>query len=372
MRDILPDLVGLLGGAGARPVVLCRVVATSGSAPRGVGAAMLVTSDGAVMGSVSGGCVEGALVHTARQVLDDGVAVVETFGIDDPGDPVPGLTCGGRIAVLVERVEPVEERLAQLRRLGDALRADEPVALATTLTERPDWYLATSVAHPPWRRLDRDVADLLAVGRSGIIGVDDCETTDPAATAEDRPRTFVQTFAPAARLVLVGANDFVRSLSSLGATLGLRVTVVDARPVFATRERFPDADEVIVDWPDRYLAEQIRDGRIGPTTALCVLTHDAKFDVPTLRTALRSGTFGFIGALGSRRTVADRNRRLREEGVDERQLARLRSPLGLDLGAHSPAEVAVSIAAQIVAERHRASAMPLHATDGPIHQRRNP
>ena len=210
---------------------------------------------------------------------------------------------------------------------------------------------------------------MLDTGRTGVIGVDDCEATDPTAPTEDRPRTFVQTFAPPARLILVGANDFVRALSSLGSTLGMRVTVVDARPVFATPERFPDADEVIVGWPDRYLAEQIRDRQIRSTTALCVMTHDTKFDVPTLRTALQSPTFGFIGALGSRRTAADRDLRLRAEGVDESQLSRLRSPLGLDLGGHTPAEVAVAIAAQLIAERHGAQAGPLHQGTGPIHRR---
>ncbi|AZZ83259.1 XshC-Cox1 family protein [Gordonia sp. CNJ-863] len=369
MRDILPDLLTVLGRPDARPVALCRVIATSGSAPREVGASMVVTHDDTVIGSVSGGCVESALVHTAQQVLEDGLAVVEQFGIEDPRDPAPGLTCGGQIDVAVERIEPTPERLGQLRRLADALAADEPIAVATTLNAHPDWYVATETSRPPWRRLDHDVADMLDTGRTGVIGLDDCEATDPAAPTEDRPRTFVQTFAPPARLILVGANDFVRALSSLGSTLGMRVTVVDARPVFATPERFPDADEVIVGWPDRYLADQIRDREVRSTTALCVMTHDTKFDVPTLRTALQAPTLGFIGALGSRRTADDRNRRLREEGVDEAQLARLRSPLGLDLGGHTPAEVAVAIAAQIIAERHGAQASPLHEGSGPIHRR---
>lgn len=369
MRDILPDLLAVLGGADARPAALCRVIATSGSAPREIGASMIVTGDATVIGSVSGGCVESALVHTALQVLADGVAVVEQFGIEDPRDPAPGLTCGGQIDVAVERIEPTPERLGQLQRLAEALAADEPIAVASTLTALPEWYLATEASRPPWRRLDHDVTDMLATGRSGVIGIDDCEVTDPDAATDDRPRTFVQSFAPTARLILVGANDFVRSLSSLGSMIGMRVTVVDARPVFATRERFPDADEVIVGWPDRYLAEQIRDRQVGSTTALCVMTHDTKFDVPTLRTAVQSSTFGFIGALGSRRTAADRNRRLRDEGVDEEQLSRLRSPLGLDLGGHTPAEVAVAIAAQLIAERHGAPAEPLYEGAGPIHRR---
>ncbi|WP_238421171.1 XdhC family protein [Gordonia sp. 'Campus'] len=364
MRDVLRSLIELLDGDAARPVALCRVIGTSGSAPREVGSAMIVTADDIVIGSVSGGCVESALVHSAREVLTSGTAVVEHYGVDDPDDPAPGLTCGGQIEVLVEPVAPTEERRRHLSRLATALDADEPVAWATTLTDEPDWHLATQAARTPWLRLDRDVADLLTTGRSGLIGVDDCD-----APSGERPRTFVQTFAPPARLILVGANDFVRALSSLGASLGMRVTVVDARPVFATAARFPDADEVVVAWPDRYLTDQLREGSISSTTSVCVMTHDPKFDVPTLGIALASEQFGFIGALGSRRTVDDRNRRLREAGVAETHLARLRSPLGLDLGGHTPGEVAVAIAAQLIAERHDASATPLHTGDGPIHRR---
>ena len=145
--------------------------------------------------------------------------------------------------------------------------------------------------------------------------------------------------------------------------------VVDARPVFATRARFPDADEVIVDWPHRYLESEIRSGAVDATTSICVMTHDPKFDVPTLQVALGCRQLGFVGALGSRRTVADRDQRLREAGVDDIQLDRLRSPLGLDLGGHTPGEVAVAIAAQLIAERHGATGAPLHAGDGPIHRR---
>ncbi|MFE0751357.1 XdhC family protein [Gordonia sp. NPDC058843] len=364
MRDVLRSLIDLLDSDDARPVALCRVVGTSGSAPRELGAAMIVTEDDTVIGSVSGGCVESALVHSARDVLTSGVAVVEHYGVDDPDDPAPGLTCGGQIEVLVERVAPTAERRRHLRRLITALDDDEPISWATTLTDDPEWYLATPASQPSWRRLDRDVADLLTTGRSGLIGVDDCD-----APSDDRPRTFVQTFGPSARLILVGANDFVRALSSLGTSLGMRVTVVDARPVFATRARFPDADEVVVAWPDRYLATQIREGRIGASTAICVMTHDPKFDVPTLAIALASPTLGFIGALGSRRTVDDRNQRLRDAGITDEQLERLRSPLGLDLGGHTPGEAAVAIAAQLIAERHRATAKPLHTGDGPIHRR---
>lgn len=360
MRDVLPVVIDRLSRG---PVAIARIIGTSGPTPRGVGAAMAVTADGEVIGSVSGGCVESALVHTCMTVLDDGCAVVEHFGIADPDGIEVGLTCGGSLEVFVERVDAGHRRA--LDDLAGHLVADRRVAWATTLSDSPEWHITTSTSEP-WRRLGGDVADLLASGRSGIIGVDDCD--EPAESGADRPRTFVHTFAPPPRLILVGANDFVRATSSIGRSLGYRVTVVDARPVFTTRARFPDADEVVVDWPHRYLESEIRSGTVDATSAICVMTHDPKFDVPTLRVALADSAAGFVGALGSRRTVADRNERLIESGVTAAQLSRLRSPLGLDLGRHTPAEVAVSIAAQLIADRHAASAAPLHTTSGPLHR----
>jgi xanthine dehydrogenase accessory factor len=176
---------------------------------------------------------------------------------------------------------------------------------------------------------------------------------------------FVESFAPPPRMLIFGAVDFTGALVRVAKVLGYRVTVCDAREVFATRARFPEADEVVVDWPDRLL------GRVGasltPRDAVCVLTHDAKFDVPALTAALGTGA-GYVGAMGSRRTHDDRLARLREAGVDDEALRRIRSPIGLDLGARTPEETAVSICAEIIAQRTgRADARPLRDTDGPIH-----
>ncbi|MFT4126660.1 MAG: XdhC family protein [Gordonia sp. (in: high G+C Gram-positive bacteria)] len=361
MREILPALLDHLADG---PVALARVIATRGSAPREVGSAMAVTGDGQVLGSLSGGCVESAIVGVAESVLRDGIAACEHFGIADPDGFAIGLTCGGELEVFVERIGT--DLAPDLRRLADACAQGTPTAWATTLGGHPRRQLVTATdRHRPWLRLDADVGDLLGTGRSGIIGVDDCDD----AVGTGRPRTFVHTFASPARLILVGANDFVRALSSLGATLGYRVTVVDARPVFATRTRFPDADEVIVDWPGRYLAAERDAGRLDARTCVCVMTHDPKFDVPALQVALSDNVCGFVGALGSRRTVADRNTRLRKAGVTAEQLAALRSPLGLDLGGHTPAEAAVSIAAQLIAERNAGSGAALSAMPGEIHRR---
>lgn len=378
MRDVLPALIAALD---AGPVALARVISTTGAVPRAVGAAMALTDTGEIIGSLSGGCVESAVIETASQVLAEPFATIEHFGFADPDGIEIGLTCGGEMEVFVEKLSAAD--LPALNRLAQAVAEGTPAAWATTLTQTPARYLAvgepavgnSAVGEPaigaprqPFYRLDGDIADLLSTGRSGIIGIDDCENDDHADSPRARPRTFVQTLAPRSRLILVGANDFVRALAELGATLGYQVSVVDARPVFATPARFPAADEVIVEWPDRYLEREIATGNTSATTCVCVMTHDAKFDVPTLRIALAAKEIGFVGALGSRRTVAERKTRLQAAGVGPTEMARLRSPLGLDLGGHTPAEVAVSIAAQLIADRHDASGESLTLRSGPIHR----
>jgi xanthine dehydrogenase accessory factor len=180
-------------------------------------------------------------------------------------------------------------------------------------------------------------------------------------------RVFVSSFAPKPRMLVFGAIDFAAAVARVGAFLGYQVTVCDARPVFATRSRFPDADEVVVDWPHRYLAAEAEAGRIDGRTVLAVLTHDPKFDVPLLEVALRLPEVAYVGAMGSRRTHDDRLRRLREAGLTDAELARLSSPIGLDLGARTPEETAVSIAAEIVALRWGGDGNRLSAREGPIH-----
>uniref|UniRef100_UPI00059263E6 XdhC family protein n=1 Tax=Nocardia takedensis TaxID=259390 RepID=UPI00059263E6 len=220
----------------------------------------------------------------------------------------------------------------------------------------------------PWRGVDRDARALLRAGRSGMVGSDD-DRPDSTATcpAAARPRTFVQVFAAAPRMIVAGASDFVRALSETGRQLGYRVTVVDAREVFATPARFPAAHEVVVAWPHRYLEAELAAGRLDRRAVVCVLTHDPKFDVPTLAAAL-TADLAFVGALGSRRAHADRLGRLRAAGVADDALRRLHSPLGLDLNAHTPDETAISIAAQILAVRDGGSARPLADMDGPLHR----
>jgi xanthine dehydrogenase accessory factor len=180
-------------------------------------------------------------------------------------------------------------------------------------------------------------------------------------------RVFVWSFAPAARMLVFGAIDFAAAVARIGNFLGYHVTVCDARPVFATRSRFPSADRVAVEWPHRFLRAEAEAGRLDARTVICVLTHDPKFDVPVLEVALRLPEVAYVGAMGSRRTHEDRLARLREAGLTEEELAGLSSPIGLDLGARTPEETAVSIAAEIIATRWGGDGKRLADLAGPIH-----
>ncbi|MFI9353867.1 XdhC family protein [Streptomyces lydicus] len=366
MLDIADELNRWAGQG--RPFAVATVVEVGGSAPRQLGAALAVDGAGTALGSVSGGCVEGAVYELCRQVLDDGSPVRERFDHRPEDAFAVGLTCGGTLDVLVTRVDGgvVAEGLA-------AAAAGRPVALARisdgppgllgrALLVRADGSFEGSLGVGPGP--DRAAADeagaLLDAGRTGsaVIGEDGGRCGRPLTL-------FVESRVPAPRMIVFGAIDFASALVRVGRFLGYRVTVCDARPVFATPARFPDADEIVVEWPHRYLAATEVDAR----TVLCVLTHDPKFDVPLLALALKLPV-GYVGAMGSRRTHRDRTRRLREAGASEAELSRLRSPIGLDLGARTPQETALSIAAEIVADRHGGSGVPLSAAAHPaIHRR---
>ncbi|PAZ13795.1 XshC-Cox1-family protein [Streptomyces sp. SA15] len=353
-----------------RDFAVATVVAVGGSAPRQPGAALAVDADGTAIGSVSGGCVEGAVYELCQQALQDGESVLERFGYSDEDAFAVGLTCGGVIDILVTPV-----------RAGDRVRTVAAAALAAAaggrtaavarivsgpadlvgraMLIRPDGsYDGGFGAHP---ELDRTVAAeggaFLDAGRTGTLDIGEQGSRCGA------PLTLlVESSVPPPRMIVFGAIDFASALVRIGKFLGYRVTVCDARPVFATRARFPEADEMVVEWPHEYLERTEVDSR----TVLCVLTHDAKFDVPLLKLALRLPV-AYVGAMGSRRTHLDRNERLREVGVSELELARLRSPIGLDLGARTPEETALSIAAEIVAGRRGGSGVSLTGAHTPIH-----
>ncbi|MFF4016406.1 XdhC family protein [Streptomyces sp. NPDC001843] len=373
MLDIAEELHRWV--AQGRDFAVATVVAVGGSAPRRPGAALAVDSDGTAIGSVSGGCVEGAVYDLCRQALEDGEPVRERFGYSDEDAFAVGLTCGGVIDILVTPVragDPVRTvaaaALAAAAR-GEAVAVARIVAgpaalLGRALLVRADGSREGGFGGRP--ELDRTVAAettaLLDAGRTGTleIGAQGSRCGAPLTV-------LVESSVPPPRMIVFGAIDFASALVRVGKFLNHHVTVCDARPVFATRARFPEADEIVVEWPHQYLERTHVDRR----TVLCVLTHDAKFDVPLLKLALRLPV-AYVGAMGSRRTHLDRNERLREVGVTELELARLHSPIGLDLGARTPEETALSIAAEIVAHRRGGTGVPLTGAHTPIHHDTNP
>ncbi|MER7586654.1 XdhC/CoxI family protein [Micromonospora sp. NPDC127501] len=372
------------------PVALATVVATWHSAPQPPGAAMLVATDGTVVGSVSGGCVEADLYERARRALDTGQPELCRYGISDDDAYTVGLTCGGILDVFVERVDasarPALDAVAAARRGGHP--AAIVTCVAADVNDDPPAAGGSPGTGPtdPARRLGRrlvltgqrsvgslgddrlddaaraDALGLLAAGRSGMLryGYDGQRRGGGISL-------FVTTYATPPRMIVFGAIDFAAAVARIGAFLGYRVTVCDARPVFATARRFPEADEVVVQWPHRYLRTELAADRLDERTVLCVLTHDPRFDVPLLELALRH-PLAYVGAMGSRRTHDERHKLLSEAGLSPAQLARLASPIGLDLGGRTPEETAVSVAAQIVAARWGGTGRPLAVLNGPIHQ----
>ncbi|WP_144713675.1 XdhC family protein [Curtobacterium pusillum] len=334
MFELAPRLLAALDAGDA--IAVATAVDVQGSAPSGTGTSMALLPGGQVVGTISGGCVEGALFVTAEEVLATGTPVLAGFGIDPEGgagaldgdqeDPdatwAPALRCGGRLEVLVHRVTPDDH--AVVRALRDAAAGH-----------------ATSLG------LSLDAGTLGAVVRPE----DGCRT-----------RVFTEYAGGRARCIVVGAVEFAVAVTNAAAVLGYAVTVVDPRPVFLTDERFPAAHDRVVGWPPRILADTAIDER----TVVVLLSHDDRFDAEVLDLALRRGA-GYVGAMGSRGTHESRAARLRELGTPDTD--RLRSPIGLDIGATTPAEMALAIMAEVVMTRTGRSGRPLVGESGPIHER---
>jgi xanthine dehydrogenase accessory factor len=355
MRDIVDGLTAWRAAGVAFAVA--TVVRTWRSAPRQPGAAMAVSADGEVLGSISGGCVEGAVYDLCLASIETGKARTQAYGVSDDDAFEVGLTCGGTIEVLVQpsvvMTEPDE--------VFAAIRDGRPVATASVegaqLVVWPG-RVAGSLGGPGLdHAAAQQAAAMLALGTTGTVHLG-----AHGEQRRDEVSVFVQSYMTPPRMIVFGAIDFAAAVARIGQFLGYHVTVCDARPVFATRRRFPDADDLVVQWPHKYLESTAVDER----TVLCVLTHDPKFDVPLLEVALQTPA-RYIGAMGSRRTHEDRLCRLREAGVDEAALARLSSPIGLDLGARTPEETAVAIAAEIIAQAWGGSGRPLTDIGTPIH-----
>jgi len=364
MKELLRDIERWR--ADGKGVALAQVVRMQGSGPRDPGAAMAVNQDGDVIGSVSGGCVEGAVLTEGLSVLRKGTPRLVRYGIADDDAFAVGLTCGGTIHIFIDRFDAAVDAA-----ISDALLSGEPAALATViegpgtgskLLVQPGGALIGTLGDPDLDRVvARDAHAELEAGRTGLRHYGQ----HGEARREEGVTVFVQSFAEPPRMVIFGAIDFTAALARLGKVLGYRVTVCDARPVFATPARFPMADEVVAEWPDRYLAEA--GGTLGPRDAVCVLTHDPKFDVPAILGALETKV-GYLGVMGSRRTHEKRLARLQEAGMSDDGLARLMAPVGLDIGARTPEETAVAICAEIIARRTGREAPSLRDSAGPIHR----
>ncbi|MDV8150006.1 XdhC family protein [Arthrobacter sp. B10-11] len=418
MLDLMPSLKEWQPAVSGRRCAVATVVGAGGSVPRPLGTSMLVSESGEVLGSLSGGCVEGAVVEAALEAMHDGGMRREFFGYSTEDAFAVGLTCGGELEVHIEplgtapgglRLENLRtlagngaaSALALIRRVdahgGGAVVIPDPATFLPGQSAELAVLLGLHGANgPEARRLLRAAAaqlePLLRGGRTGLVRLAPPEgclsDAESGAGAGARPGTdaglpgnaaispepitlLVESRLPPARLLIFGANDFGAALLPAAQLLGYHVTLCDARPAFAGQARFAGADQVVTAWPHRYLAEEAAAGRIDTRTVACVLTHDPKFDIPLLQAALGLD-LAYVGAMGSRRSHRQRVDSLLAAGVSAEDLIRLHSPIGLDLGAVTPAEVAVSITAELVAARNRRAGSSVQAASlkdgaGPIH-----
>ena len=350
-----------------RRVVAALLVGIEGSAPLEPGALMLIAEDGAIEGSITGGCVEAAVVGEAKAIFAGEAARTVTYGISDELAGSVGLTCGGTVHVFVQELSGEEARVEAEAR--DAVAAGRPVAIATLLDgPRAGQKLAVVEGEVDGgfggpelldRSVARDAEGMLAQGRSGIRRYG----ADGAVLGADLA-VHVHAFAPPPKMLIFGAIDFSAALARVASELGYEVTIADPRAPFLETPRFQRAAKTLLVWPEEAF-EQIE---LGPRDAILIFTHDPKFDQPALSGALRTEA-GYVGALGSRKTTADRERRLRESGVEDSELARIHAPCGLDIGAATPEEVAVSVLAEIIAVRSGRAGEPLRQGSAAIHPR---
>jgi xanthine dehydrogenase accessory factor len=351
-------------------VVQALLVEVEGSAPLPPGAMMVIDDQGNIEGSITGGCVEGAVVTEAEALLADGSpapAKLLSYGISDDLAGTVGLMCGGIVHILVH--ELAGEAAEVERAVLESHAGGRPVAVAT-LIDGPSAGARMAVigneligSLHDTDLLDRNVAreaqGLLEEGKTTLrrFGAD-------GATLGDDLRVHIRAYAPPPRMVIIGAIDFSAALAPFASRIGYEVTICDARDRFARSSRFSSVATVKIGWPQ----DVMNDMELGPRDAVLVFTHDSKFDEPALVSALKTNA-GYIGALGSRQTTADRERRLREAGVSDADLARLHAPCGLDIGSRTAEETAVSVLAEIIAARAQRAGAPLRQTDGPIHGR---
>jgi len=348
-----------------RRVVAGLLVAVDGSAPLDVGASVYVSEDGVIEGSVTGGCVEGAVAQEALDMLAHGLPPrLATYGISDDLAGTVGLMCGGTVHIFIHEIRE-DAREATLGALA-ALRDERPVAVATLLDgERAGCKLLVDAASATGtlggpalleRNVEREARGLMVQGHSTVRSYG-----EDGATLGSGLRVHVAAFAEPPRMVIFGAIDFSAALAPLAKGMGYRVTIADPRRAFLASPRFSAAAEAVAAWPDAVLAGVT----LGPRDAVLVFTHDPKLDVPAVQAALATGA-GYVGALGSRKTTDDRNARLREAGVSEQQIERIFAPCGLDIGASTVEETAVAVLGEIIGHRAGREGGSLRSTSGSI------
>ena len=336
MKDVMDEINRWQ--AEKQPVALATVVQTWGSAPRKVGAKMALTPDGRIAGSVSGGCVEGAVFEEGTAALQANQPKLLHFGVADETAWDVGLACGGTIEVFVE---PLDTAVTHF--IHNLIQNDEAGA-------------AITVIRGPEELLGRKLAISRAGEQVGTLGDAALDAQAIAAEAKavhpqrvqlsDEVEVFIDTVRPAPTLIMVGGVHIAIALTSYAKTLGYRTLVIDPRRAFGSDERFPHVDQLIQAWPDKAFAEV----KITPETAVALLTHDPKIDDPALKIILQERPF-YIGALGSKKTHAKRVERLRDYGFSDEQIGRIHGPIGLDIGAQTPEEIALSVMAEIVQAR---------------------
>lgn len=330
MNELIPEIDAWLA-AGQSAIALATVIQTWGSAPRKAGAKMAFTADDAISGSVSGGCVEGAVIEAGREVLANGAPQLLHFGVADETAWEVGLACGGTIEVFVERLDL--DAYALLRELA----LQDQAGFCLTVLRGPAAWLGGKWIEA---RNGRSLNQLSPALRRQLT---DLPATSQRLHLSDEVELFVERFQPAPTLIMVGGVHIAVALTRMAKTVGYRTIVIDPRRAFGSAERFPHADQLLPLWPQKAFAEL----EITPETAVALLTHDPKIDDPALEIVLPSPAF-YIGALGSRKTHAKRLERLQQKGIDPAQLGRIHAPIGLNLNAQTPAEIALSVLAEVV------------------------
>ena len=330
--------------SGGHEIALATVVRTWGSSPRAAGAKMAIRGDGAFVGSVSGGCVEGALIETGLDVLKTSVPQLLHFGVTDETAWEVGLACGGEIDVFVQRIEN-----ASYTKTIEALRSESSIAI-TTIVKGPDSLVGQQIFlldDGAFKSPDTILFEPSTLNEINRLINEGISTVIQGTTSDADPvELFVDVITPPSTLVIIGGAHISVALAQVAKHMGYRTVLIDPRQAFAKEERFSDVDARITAWPQDALKEL----SLTPSTAVAVLTHDPKIDDPALLIALRSSAF-YIGALGSRKTQAARRIRLKEGGLSEKEVDRLRGPIGLDIGASAPEEIGLAIMAEIIAVR---------------------